>query len=259
VRPDRSKAPHPPNVKGEPDQTSPMASWRLREPGCPACAARREAETNALAWFFLENYRERATLRALTNSCYCVRHLAALLARPEPKLSVTFEYLVREEIRLVRRFRDELRRKRWAPLRRSKAGERRLPRHARPADEPCRCPLCESGATAATVAIEEVLSLLEAEEGRAAYAASDGLCGPHAWVALRDAPAESAGWLAADVERRLQSIGAELSRYFAYQRGEDQAYVDSDAWVRATRLVWGESAGSERELSRDAATAPVTT
>ena len=143
--------------------------------------------------------------------------------------------------------------------RRSKAGERRLPRHARPADEPCRCPLCESGATAATVAIEEVLSLLEAEEGRAAYAASDGLCGPHAWVALRDAPAESAGWLAADVERRLQSIGAELSRYFAYQRGEDQAYVDSDAWVRATRLVWGESAGSERELSRDAATAPVTT
>jgi len=235
-----------------------MLLWRLRGPGCPACAARREAETNALAWFFLENYRERATLRALTRSRYCVRHLNALLANPEPKLSVTLEYLVREEIGIVRRFRDDLRRKRMTPWRRSNPGERRLPRHARPADEPSRCPLCESGATAATVAVEEVLSLLEVEEGRAAYAAGDGLCGPHAWVALRDTPAKTAGWLAADFERRLQNIGGELSRYFAYQRGKDQAYADSDTWVRATRLVWGESTRSKPELTRDAEAAPVT-
>jgi hypothetical protein len=171
---------------------------------------------------------------------------------------VTLEYLVREEIGLVGRFRDELRRKRRTPWRRSNAGERRLPRHARPADEPSRCPLCESGATAATVAVEEVLNLLEGEEGRAAYAAGDGLCGPHTWVALRDTPAKTAGWLAADFERRLQNIGGELSRFFAYQRGRDQAYADSDTWVRATRLVWGESARSKPELTRDAETAPVT-
>lgn len=258
MRADRSETPHSPNVPGGPERTWATLLWRLREPGCPACAARGEAETNALAWFFHENYRERATLRALTTSRYCVRHLNALLATPEPKLSVTLEYLVREEVGIVRRFRDELRRTRWAPWRRSNAGERRLPRHAQPADEPSRCPLCESGATAATVAVEEVLNLLEAEEGRAAYAASDGFCGPHAWVALRDTPAKTAGWLAADFERRLQSLGAELSRYFAYQRGEDQAYTDSDAWVRATRLVWGESARSKPELTRGAEAAPVT-
>ena len=71
-------------------------------------------------------------------------------------------------------------------------------------------------------------------------------------------PSKIAGWLAADFERRLTSIGAELSRYFAFQRGKDQAYADSDTWVRATRLVWGESARNKPELTRDAEAAPVT-
>lgn len=250
--PDRSELPYPPTATGEPDMARATLLWRVRGRGCPACAAQREAETYALGWFLLENYRELATLRALMSSRYCARHLTALVAKREPKLSVTLEFLVREEVGILRRFREELRRRRWVPWRRSNAGERRLPRHARPADRPSRCPLCDSGSTAATVAVEEVLSLLETNEGRSAYAASDGLCGPHGWMALRDAPARIADCLAADLERRLRSIGVELDRYYAYQRGRDDAYAHSNTWVRALHLVWGDTAGNDHDFTNGA-------
>jgi hypothetical protein len=99
------------------------------------------------------------------------------------------------------------------------------------------------------VAVEEVLILLGAEEGRSAYAASDGFCGPHAWIALREVPAGSADWLAGDFEKRLERMLPALNRYVGYQRGTDRAYADTDTWVRAIRLVWGESSGRVRDAT----------
>ncbi len=248
MRSHRSATPQVPTTI-EPQPEWATLVWRLQGPGCAACAAQREAETNALAWFLLENYRERATLNALAQSRYCVRHLTALLTQREPKLSVTLEFLVREEVTTVRGFRAALPRKRRTPWSGSTAGRRRLPRSARPADEPARCPLCEAGATAAAVAVEEVLILLGAEEGRSAYAVSDGFCGPHAWIALREVPAGSADWLAGDFEKRLERMLPALNRYVGYQRGTDRAYADTDTWVRAIRLVWGESSGRVRDAT----------
>ena len=248
MRSHRSTTPQVPTTI-EPQLEWATLAWRLQGPGCAACAAQREAETSALAWFLLENYRERATLNALAQSRYCVRHLTALLTQREPKLSVTLEFLVREEVRTVRGFRAALPRKRRTPWSGSTAGQRRLPRSARPADEPARCPLCEAGATAAAVAVDEVLILLGAEEGRSAYAASDGFCGPHAWIALREVPAGSADWLAGDFEKRLERMLPALNRHVGYQRGTDRAYADTDTWVEAIRLVWGESSGRVRDVT----------
>lgn len=226
---------------------APMAFlWRLRQPGCPACLARQELEASSLSWFFLENYREGPTLRALIGKRFCAAHVGMLLAAGELKLSVTLEFLAGVEAATIGQFRKELRRHRHD--RRSRLfgrGGRRVPPRALRADEPDHCPSCEAGRTAATVATAEVLSLLDDPRGRSAYAESQGLCRPHAWLALGDASNHVADWLAQDLQRRLLAAQRELNRYFEYLQGADAGYPRSGTSARAARLLWGEEMQAE--------------
>jgi hypothetical protein len=239
------------SANSETTHTQGSAWWRLQGSGCAACLARRQAEGASLQWFLMENYRELPTLRALVGERFCVRHVDTLLTGANPQLAVTLEYLARVEVETLGWFRDGLtkrrhRRLRWRP--RESCG---LPARALLGDTAGRCPPCDAGATAALVATCEVLDLLEDVAERSAYRECDGLCRPHAWMALRESSDALADWLAADLQRRLNVTGTELNRYFAHLRGNDPKYLKDKVWARGARLLWGEGAEEEHGAGLD--------
>jgi hypothetical protein len=217
--------------------------WRTDAPGCPACNAAHQAEVASLGWFLRENYHQAETLAALVRRRFCRQHLAMLLASRDAHLGVTLEFLARRQAETLERFRARLlgRRPRlWGRwLRRRR---RALPDDAQPVDQPERCQFCAAGRTAATVAITDVTELLEDPPGRAAYLASDGLCCPHAWIALREAPLEVSSWLAEDMQRRLREAEADIDGWYVSRREGGSLMPASQAWARAAGLLWGSAA-----------------
>lgn len=206
--------------------------------GCPACNAATDAEAASLAWFLRENYRQAETLTALAHRRFCREHLRRLLGSRDPHLAATLEHLTRRQAEALERFRERALRRRLLP-----SPRRRLPGEAQPVDEPERCQFCAGGRRAATVAITDVIDLLRSERWRVAYRASDGLCCPHAWTALREAPAEVADWLAGDTHRRLREAEAEIDEWYRSLRRGARMSSGAAAWADAAHLVWGNAAG----------------
>jgi hypothetical protein len=119
-----------------------------------------------------------------------------LLASGDPHLGVTLEYLSRRQMQTLERFRNGLLGRGLMPWRGRWGRRPSLPRDAQPVDRPERCQFCAAGRTAAIVAIADVVELLDHNQGRSEYRASDGLCCPHAWIALREATGVVGDWLA---------------------------------------------------------------
>ena len=217
------------------------AAWRLRTRGCPACAAAREAEAASFAWFLRENYRQAETLAALAHRRFCREHLRLLLASRDAHLAATLEHLARRQSEALEAFQARaLRRRLLLP---AVSRWRRVPRQLQTADEPDGCQFCTGGRRAATVAVAEVLELLREDRWRAAYVASDGLCCPHAWMALCEAPAEVAGWLAAETQRRLGLAQTGIDDWYRSLRRGAPTTSAAPAWAEAAHLVWGDLAG----------------
>jgi hypothetical protein len=239
VTPRRSLGEHA--APGDADDVSDPASllWRLEGTGCTACNARREAGASSVGWFLRENYHEAATLTALIHRRFCGPHLAMLLASRDPHLGVTLEFLARRQVATLEGFRQGLRRRWRAPWSFAFQRGRRLPAEAQPVDRPDRCQFCAAGSAAAVVAVADVVELLHDGRGRSAYQASDGLCGPHAWIALREAPKEVSDWLAEDMQGRLRTAEAEIDSWYASLRGGASGDFRTQAWARAAHLLWG--------------------
>lgn len=213
--------------------------WRVEGPGCPACRARREAGASSVGWFLRENYHEAATLAALIHRRFCEPHLAMLLGGRDSHLGVTLEFLARRQVATLEVFRRRLRRRWRAPWSVAFRRGRRLPAEAQPVDRPDRCQFCAAGSGAAVVAVADVVELLHDGRGRSAYRASDGLCGPHAWMALREAPKEVSDWLADDMQGRLRAAEAEINSWYASLRGGASGDPRTQAWAGAAHLLWG--------------------
>ena len=226
---------------GPPDDVSDPASllWRVDGGGCPACNARREAGASSVGWFLRENYHEAATLTALIHRRFCGPHLAMLLGSRDPHLGVTLEFLARRQVATLEVFRHRLRRRWYAPWSVAFQRGRRLPAEAQPVDRPDRCQFCAAGSAAAVVAVADVVELLHDGRGRSAYQTSDGLCGPHAWIALREASKEVSDWLAEDMQGRLRAAEAEIDSWYASLRGGASGDPRTQAWARAAHLLWG--------------------
>ena len=213
--------------------------WRVEAAGCPACNARRGAEASSVGWFLRENYHEAATLTALIHRRFCGPHLAMLLGSRDPHLGVTLEFLARRQVATLEAFRRGLRRRWRAPWSLAFHRGRRLPADAQPVDRPDRCQFCAAGSVAAMVAVSDVVELLQDAGGRAAYQASDGLCGPHAWIALREAPQAVGDWLAEEMQGRLRAAEAEIDSWYASLRSGAPGDPRTHAWGGAAHLLWG--------------------
>ena len=89
-------------------------------------------------------------------------------------------------------------------------------------------------------------ALHDGRGGFRAYQTSDGLCDPHAWIALREAPKEVSDWLAEDMQGRLRAAEAEIDSWYASLRGGASGDPRTQAWARAAHLLWGGVAGARR-------------
>jgi hypothetical protein len=208
-------------------------------PGCPLCRAARAAEDQHLSWFLHESHASGPTLQRLMSCRYCLRHAGQLAAGCNRQLSMTFHWLAQGELERLRR---------WRPGRR-----RALPTGTRTAEEPAGCLACAAGRRAAAVAGAEMGAALVQPRHRDAYTRSDGLCQPHLWQVVREAPEPAAAWLAADGARRLEELIASLDLYihrldhrFAHEpRGAEQS-----AWRRGLARFWMVPDASERGSSQ---------
>lgn len=215
-------------------------------PGCPLCRAGAEAEARYLDWFLLENYYSLPTLVQLERTRFCRWHAAEAFRQVDDgHLTGTFQALSQVELDTLRAFGDSLERERRARFGRAR-DRHQLPDSAQVAGEPEGCPVCEAGARAALVASYDLAQALETEDGRSAYREHDGLCRPHLWLVLRDAPREVATWLVADSMRRIDALLAEFERYFHrldYRHQDEPKGEEQTAWQRALRFFWGDPPG----------------
>jgi hypothetical protein len=84
---------------------------------------------------------------------------------------------------------------------------------------------------------------LQTAEGRADYERGGGLCRPHLWFVVGDAPSEVAEWLCRDAERRILALVDEFERYFhlqGYQFRDQPRGAEQSAWLRALDFFWGD-------------------
>lgn len=215
---------------------------RLQMAGCPCCRVVDEAEQQYLRWFLMEYYYSPPMLLRLRHDRFCPRHAAQLVAANDDGLSGTFQFLTEAERTLLRTFRHDLARERRPVL--GPYTRRRAPGDIPSDDGKEGCPACAAGATAVTVDIPRLLTFLATNEGRDTYRThASGLCRPHLWWALREAPTETADWLAAETERRLDALLAKLNLYFHrldYRFHHEPHGDEQTAWQRALRYFWRE-------------------
>jgi hypothetical protein len=196
-------------------------------PGCPLCRAARSAEDQHLDWFLRETHYSGPTLQRLMSSRYCLRHAGRLAEGPHRQLSGTFQWLAQGELERLRR---------WSPRRR-----RALAPGVRTAQEASGCLACAAGRTTAAAFGTEMAEALADPRYQRAYTASDGLCLPHFWQVLGEAPEASAVWLAADAELRLQRLLAALDLYFHrldHRFGHEPQGAEQMAWRDGVAAFW---------------------
>lgn len=213
----------------------------LRKAGCPCCRVAGEAERRCLTWFMLENYYSLGTLQQLQRGArFCMRHAAQLLEEQNNRLSATFQFLCEAECKQLNDFRRTL-------ARESRGLFKRHPSHSRTAGEidaaGRTCLACAAGALSAHVEMQRLLAFLATDEGRDTYGAHEqGLCRPHLWLALREAPTETTDWLAEETERRLRACMVELDLFFHrldYRFQHEPKGAEQTAWRRALSFFWG--------------------
>lgn len=209
-----------------------------------------EAEERFFFWFLRESHHSFPVLEHLDSAALCRRHATRLLRGDNQRLSATFEALGRKERLHLAELAQSLKDERAGP-----AG-RRERRHGAVRSGPGRmaaslesaggCPACESAATAVQGETLSMVPVLAAADARASYQAGAGFCRVHLWLVLARAPKETAWWLTADAQRRLEALLEALELYshrldYRFQhevKGEEQA-----AWKRALRYFWRDPPG----------------
>jgi hypothetical protein len=174
VPPPPRRDPPPTPAWAEGDTVSMHCVRMLAQGGCPACREARHAAAVEVRWLLLENYNSEPTILALVRGGYCPAHARLLLDMDARQLCVTLLALTRIEIALL---------------------GRRAP--ARQPRRPGLCPACQSAATAAAVAIDDLRQSWRRPQARRFYEQADGLCRVHAEQALGGLRAADAAWLRA--------------------------------------------------------------
>jgi hypothetical protein len=182
--------------------------------GCPVCPLVLETERAVVFWLDRANVREAATSdRIVAARGLCGRHWSMLLRRARGDLGVAGARL---GARLAERLELDLDEREPGP--------------------PSRCPVCASvrRREASTLAI--LASLLRDPATEAAYRASDGLCRPHARLALDEPLEPGVATAIADTHRRaLRRASARL-----HEAATDRE-ARVDALERAVALFVGRS------------------
>ncbi|MGQ9880505.1 MAG: DUF6062 family protein [Armatimonadota bacterium] len=107
-----------------------------------------------------------------------------------------------------------------------------------------RCQLCEAHAHEVTQSAERLAQMLIAEEWRARYAQSNGLCLPHLQKVLSYARAEVRRWLVENESQRWQRLRWQLQevvRKHDYRFQQEPWGEEIGSWRRAFHKLYGVS------------------
>lgn len=229
--------------------------WQLASRRCPLCRVADEAEERFFFWFLRESHCSFPILEHLDTSALCRAHATGLLRGNNERLSATFEALSRKERLHLAELSQSLddgrsglparRPSRAGSLRsspgRSSPGRSSPARMAASLREPAGCLACEAAATAVQGESLSMIPVLASPDTRASYQAGAGFCRVHLWLVLAQSPRDTARWLAADAQRRLEALLAALELYshrLDYRFQHEPKGEEQDAWRQALRYFW---------------------
>ncbi len=196
----------------------------LKLGGCPVCRVISEEFSRILWWFEREGYHEISTLRELIlNPHICQRH-ALLIKSMGSNLSVTFEYLINEDRKLLKDLQSltGLKAKRLL----SKEMEK-------------NCRFCKIENSIEERAIKAFSKLFGDEEFRLLYEKSpSGLCRAHFVMILENLRKNSNEYtfLIGISLRRLNAISERFDRFFHkqdYRFSSEEKGDEQNAWQEA--------------------------
>ncbi len=204
----------------------------LQLEGCPICAAVEREFGRALWWFKKEGYHDINTLKNLKeNPHLCKRH-AEMIQDMESNLSVTFEFLIEEDLKLLRELSSvhSIKTKRIIAKENGKG-----------------CRFCMMEESIETRAITLFARLLSDEGFREIFKKSQvTLCRKHLFKTLELLPKGSGefNFLVDEGIKRLSGISREISEFFKrqdYRSVEKKPPHTETAWQKALKFYRGEA------------------
>ncbi len=191
--------------------------------GCFVCAITRKRMEERFNWFKLENYHEVSTLEELKNMPYiCKKHKEALV-KIGNSLSVTFDFLVRNDIYF---FKTLL-----------KINGKKLKKEI----EKTRfnvCKFCEEEKKIELFIIETFVKMLDDENVRSLYKVSGGLCRNHLMQCLIEIGKdnEKGMFMIEDTLKRLYVTEKLFKTFFHksdYRFTNEEKKEEQKAWLEA--------------------------
>lgn len=218
--------------------------WQFDGTSCPLCRIAQEAEERFFFWFLRESHCSFPILEALDSSTFCRRHASRLLGGDDPRISATFEALGRKEMLRLAQLREALRTEGSGSstrrARRDSSG-RGVAAQAAALARHEGCLACEAETTAVRGETLSMVPVLGTGDGRETYRAGSGFCRVHLWLVLAGAPRDTAAWLAAEAEERLEDLLEALALYthrLDYRYRDEPKGAEQTAWKRALRHFW---------------------
>jgi hypothetical protein len=248
----------------------------FREPGCPICRLRQQAERRYLFNLLYENVNDGGTRRHLVRGLgLCPEHAWALQAIEQERwhdglgVSIIYEDLARRVQASLREYqernpmahadrRTRLRQRlerlgaigRWLAGRLSRSAlSASLLARVSPTE---RCRACDLVGELEEINLSWLIQGLAEPEFRELYTASDGLCLPHLRRALSSAKDELAVHCLVEVTAaRLDPLVADLGDYIRKHdwnnREEPKHPWERASWLRAVAFFAGEAPPGEGE------------
>jgi hypothetical protein len=235
-----------------------------REPGCPMCTARRQAETqyiDGILWEGVSDGDYRAKLKRSLG--FCPSHAWSLQATEDTHwsdglgTSLIYQDLTRRVVEALANYTENQAAQsaglgRWlSRLLRSfwpSAPARTLPIQLTPQQ---MCPVCDLGQDAEKRFIHTLLDGYQTGEVRTAFGRSDGLCLDHLRQVLNQANPEATAFLVGLTLEKLRPLAIDLAEYERkhawHFRDEPKCEREQHAWVRAVAFFAGEAVEAELE------------
>jgi hypothetical protein len=236
-----------------------------RQPGCPLCAARRQAEQRyieGVLWEGVNDGHFRAKLKRSLG--FCPEHAWVLQATEDTHwrdglgTASIYHDLARHILEMLpnqaqngpapfrsrlRRWLAQLRQRLWPTAPAARLLAQLAPRQP--------CPVCRTGQGAEKRIVNILLDAWQMEEVQAAFSASAGLCLPHLRQALARADQKATAFLVETTAKKLDQLAADLAEYerqHAWRfRDEPKVEREEQAWVRAVAFFAGEAVEPEAE------------
>jgi hypothetical protein len=217
--------------------------------GCPVCRCLARDSRRHLDGLLYEQVTDPATRRRLRASGgFCNWHTWMLLEIGGARSGAA---ILCED--LLGRLIEQLRRHADAPARRrSWLRPSARPTGSRPGRVRERCPVCADAAAAERRYLEALLAA--SDDVKAAYARSDGLCGPHALRALAlEGRGPGKSWLAAHTSAKWGRVRDDLGRFVAKHDHRNRApftAAEAAACERASEVLGGAAGLFGNDLHR---------